>query len=60
MNKTQTKYVQFTFPWWWIKDKQIIHRGNEYWGTLIIADSEGKMVKMYGYEAIDTNYKNKE
>lgn len=58
--KTQTKYVQFTFPWRWIRDKVIIHRGNEEYGMLIITDSEGKAVKMYGYELISDNYKNED
>lgn len=50
--KAKDKYVHFTFPWWWIRDKIIIHRGNEDYGMLIIADEEGKAVKMYGYELI--------
>lgn len=58
--KAKGKYVHFTFPWWWIKDKIIIHRGNEDYGMLIIADEEGKAVKMYGYELISDNYKNED
>jgi hypothetical protein len=46
------QYVYFRFDWNWIKDKQIILRGNEDSGILIIADAEGKAVKMYGFERI--------
>lgn len=45
-------YVHLNFNWSWIKDKQIILRGNEDSGILIIADAEGKAVKMYGFERI--------
>ena len=46
------QYVYFRFDWNWIKDKQIILRGNEDSGVLIIADEKGKAVKMFGYEQI--------
>ena len=46
------KYVYFTFDWNWIKDKQIVHKGNETGGALFILDSEGNLVKGYGYERI--------
>ena len=46
------RYVYFTFPWRWIRNKQIIHRGNDEYGMLIITDEDGKAVKMYGYELI--------
>ena len=46
------QYVHLNFNWTWIRDKQIILRGNEDSGMLIIADSEGNMVKMYGFERI--------
>jgi len=46
------KYVYFRFDWNWIKDKQIIHQGDWQGGVLIILDSEGRQVKMYGYELI--------
>ena len=46
------KYVYFEFDWTWIKDKQIIHTGNEIAGILMIIDEEGNAIKMYGYEAI--------
>ncbi len=53
--KTSSKYIQFEFDYMWIRDKQIIHKGNEYYGMLIILDDEGRMVKMYGYELIEDN-----
>jgi hypothetical protein len=46
------QYVYFTFDWNWIKDKQIVHKGNETGGGLFILDSEGNLVKGYGYERI--------
>jgi len=46
------QYAYFRFDWNWIKDKQIILKGNKKGGALIIADSEGNMVRMYGYERI--------
>ena len=45
--------AHFNFDWSWIKDKQIIHKGNQYAGMLIILDVDGRAVGMYGYEAID-------
>jgi hypothetical protein len=46
------QYVQLNFDWSWIKDKQIILRGNKRAGMLIIIDTEGNTVGMYGYEEI--------
>ena len=46
------KYVYFTFDWNWIKDKQIILKGDETAGVLIITDEDGLAVKMFGYERI--------
>jgi hypothetical protein len=46
------QYVYFRFDWNWIKDKQIILRGNEDSGVLIIADETGKAIKMFGFERI--------
>jgi len=43
------EYVYFRFDWNWIKDKQIILRGN---GQLIILDDRGNTVGWYGYELI--------
>jgi hypothetical protein len=46
------QYVYFTFDYTWLRDKQIIHNGDEYGGVLIIADEDGVAIKMYGYELI--------
>jgi hypothetical protein len=46
------QYVHLNFNWTWIRDKQIILRGNEDSGVLIIADEDGNMIKMYGFERI--------
>ena len=46
------QYAYFNFNWTWIRDKQIILKGNEKGGMLIITDSNGKTLKMYGYERI--------
>jgi len=45
-------YAYFNFNWTYIRDKQIIHRGNSRGGVLIIADSEGRHLKVFGYERI--------
>lgn len=47
------QYVHLNFDWTWIKDKQIILRGNKRAGMLIILDDRGRTVGMYGYESID-------
>ena len=46
------QYVHLNFNWTWIRDKQIILKGNSMGGMLIIADSEGKTVRVYGYDRI--------
>lgn len=46
------QYAYFNFNWTWIRDKQIILKGNKMGGALIITDLEGNMVRMYGYERI--------
>ena len=46
------QYVHLNFNWTYIRDKQIILRGNELGGILIITDSEGKTIKMCGFERI--------
>ena len=46
------QYVHLNFNWTWIRDKQIILRGDENSGMLIIADEDGNMIKMYGFERI--------
>ena len=51
-NHIDYQYAYFRFDWSWIKDKQIILKGNKKGGALIIADVEGNVVRMYGYERI--------
>jgi hypothetical protein len=46
------QYVHLNFNWTYIRDKQIILKGNSMGGILIIADSEGNTIKVYGYERI--------
>ena len=46
------QYVQLNFDYTWLRDKEIILRGNSMGGVLIIADSEGNTIKVYGYERI--------
>ena len=46
------QYAYFRFDWNYIKDKQIILKGNKLSGMLIIADSEGKTLRVYGFERI--------
>jgi hypothetical protein len=45
-------YAHFNFDWTWIKDKDIILKGNEYAGMVIILDQKGRAVGMYAYELI--------
>lgn len=45
-------YAYFNFNWTYIRDKQIILKGNNMGGILIIADEEGRHLKVYGYERI--------
>jgi len=46
------EYAYFNFNWTYIRDKQIILKGNNMGGVLIIADSEGRHLKVFGYERI--------
>jgi hypothetical protein len=46
-------YAHFNFDWTWIKDKEIVMKGNEYAGMVIILDQKGRAVGMYAYELID-------
>ena len=46
------QYVHLNFNWTYIRDKQIILKGNHLGGMLIIADSEGRTIKIYGYDRI--------
>jgi len=45
-------YAHFNFDWQWIKDKQIVLKGNEFAGMVIILDDRGRAVGMYAYELI--------
>lgn len=45
--------IPFHFDYTWIRDKEIVHRGNEYGGALIIMDKDGRLVKMWGYELVN-------
>jgi len=54
------QYAHFNFNWTWIRDKQIIVKGNEYLGQMIILDVDGEAVGWYGYEMISDNYKDEE
>jgi hypothetical protein len=47
------RYVHLNFDWTWIRDKEIILRGDQWAGMLIILDEDGNTVGMYGYESID-------
>ena len=46
------KYVQLNFDYTWLRDKQIIIRGNKRAGMLVVVDADGRTVGMYGYEEI--------
>ena len=48
-------YAHFNFDWSWIKDKEIVMKGNQYAGMLIILDDRGRAVGMYAYELISKN-----
>ena len=50
--KLDYRYVYFNFDWNWIKDKEILHVGDEIMGALYILDKDGRIVKMWGYELI--------
>jgi hypothetical protein len=45
--------VNFNLNWSEVKDKQIVWRGDEDSGVLIIAYPNGRVYKMFGYEKID-------
>ena len=53
--KIEIGYVTFKFEWSYIKDKTMIHQGNNDYGMLWVLDNEGKAVKAYGYELISKN-----
>jgi hypothetical protein len=45
-------YAHFNFDWTWIKDKELVMKGDQYAGMLIILDDRGRTVGMYAYELI--------
>ncbi len=53
--KIETDYITFKFDWNYIRDKQIIHKGDKDYGMIFILNEEGIAVKMYGYELIKDN-----
>jgi hypothetical protein len=53
-------YAHFDFDWTWIKDKELIMKGNQYAGMLIILDQKGRAVGMYAYELINGYEENEE
>jgi hypothetical protein len=46
-------YVKFNLKWTEIKGKQLILEGDKDSGVLIIADEEGNIEKVLGYEKIN-------
>jgi hypothetical protein len=46
-------YAHFNFDWTWIKDKELVMKGDQYAGMLIILDDRGRVVGMYAYELIE-------
>ena len=46
------QYVHLNFNWTWIRDKQMILRGDGDGGVFIIKDMDGNTIKMYGFERI--------
>ena len=45
-------YAHFNFDWTWIRDKELVMKGDQYAGMLIILDDRGRAVGMYAYELI--------
>jgi len=46
------QYVHLNFNWTWIRDKQMILRGDGDSGVFIIKDMDGNTIKMFGFERI--------
>ncbi len=46
-------YAHFDFNYIWLRDKQIIVKGDKYGGMLVILDERGNPLKWYGYELIN-------
>jgi hypothetical protein len=51
-NRIDYNYAHFNFDWTWIKDKELVMKGDQYAGMLIILDDRGRAVGMYAYELI--------
>ena len=51
-------YAHFTFDYTWLRDKQIIHKGDYTGGMLLIVDEDGIAVGMYAYELISNEDEN--
>jgi hypothetical protein len=45
-------YAHFDFNYIWLRDKQIVVKGDQYAGMLVILDDRGNPLKWYGYELI--------
>jgi hypothetical protein len=45
-------YVHLNFDYTWLRDKELILKGDEWAGMLIILDNKGRAVGMYAYEMI--------
>jgi len=45
-------YVHFSFRWTWIRDKEMVVRGDKWSGMLMIYNDKGKLIKIYGYELV--------
>ena len=46
------KEINLRFWWSWIKDRQIIHVGNEYKGQLIIYSEDKNEIRIWEYVMI--------
>jgi hypothetical protein len=46
------QYVHLNFDYTWLRDKELILKGDEWAGMLIILDNKGRAVGMYAYEMI--------
>ena len=46
------RYVEIRIEWNFIKDKVLKFSGDEYYGVLLICDTEGRIIKVYGYELV--------
>jgi len=46
-------YVHFSFRWTWIRDKEIVLKGDKWSGMLMIYNDKGSLIKIYGYELVE-------